>query len=155
MSEPLVHPKFTFGSLNHTPGVRFVEADLAGVREALSHLRAGGLVAILSDRDIQGTGREVVFFGERARLPSGPIELALRTGAAVIPGVGLRLGPARYSATMMQPLDLQRTGDREADIAAGMQTLAHALEECIESAPDQWFALQPIWGESRSQRPRS
>ena len=138
--------------MRQRPGVRFVEADLAGVREARGHLRAGGLVAILSDRDIQGTGREVVFFGERARLPSGPIELALRAGAAVIPGVGLRLGPARYSATMMQPLELQRTGNREADIEAGMRALARALEECIERGPDQWFALEPIWGERRSQR---
>lgn len=132
--------------LRQRPGVRFVEADLAGIREALSHLRGGGLVAILADRDIQGNGREVVFFGERARLPGGPIELALRTGAAVIPGVGLRLGPARYSASMLAPLELQRTGNREADIEAGMRALAHALEECIERAPDQWFVLQPIWG---------
>jgi KDO2-lipid IV(A) lauroyltransferase len=134
--------------MRQRPGVRFVEADLAGVRDALTHLRRGGLVAILADRDIQRNGREVAFFGERTRLPSGPIELALRTGAAVIPGVGLRLGPARYAASMMAPLDLQRTGSREADIQAGMQAMAHALEECVERAPDQWFVLRAIWGHS-------
>jgi lauroyl/myristoyl acyltransferase len=33
-----------------------------------------------------------------------------------------------------------------------MQAVAHALEECIERAPDQWFALKPIWGEPPRRR---
>lgn len=141
--------------MRQRPGVRFVEADLGGVREALAHLRGGGLVAILADRDIQANGREVVLFGERTRLPSGPVELALRTGAPIIPGVGLRLGAARYAATMLEPLDFPRTGNREADIEAGMRALAHALEQCIERAPEQWFALQPIWRGLPAQRSRA
>src|SRR5699024_12551537 len=48
-------------------------------------LRAGGLVCLLADRDIQGTGLEVEFFGESARMPSGPAALALSTGAALMP----------------------------------------------------------------------
>jgi KDO2-lipid IV(A) lauroyltransferase len=127
------------------PGVRFIEADLGGVRETLAHLRGGGIVAILADRDIQSKGREVAFFGERTRLPSGPVELALRTGAPIIPGVALRTRAGRYAVAMLQPLALQRRGDRETDVEAGMGLLARALEDCIERAPDQWFALQPIW----------
>ncbi len=148
LTEPLQPPRVNefVHRIRQRPGVRFVEADLSGIRQALTHLRSGGLVAILADRDIQRSGREVAFFGERTRLPSGPVDLALRTGAPIIPGVGLRLGPARYAVSMMAPLDLPRTGDREADIDAGMSALARALEECVERAPDQWFVLQPIWG---------
>ena len=63
---------------------------MRGVRETLTHLRDGGLVALMADRDIQRGGRLTPFFGERAPLPTGPIELALRPNAAVVPGFPIR-----------------------------------------------------------------
>jgi hypothetical protein len=48
-----------------------------------AHLAAGDWV-VLSDRDIQGGGVEVEFFGERTTLPGGPATLSLRTGAPVL-----------------------------------------------------------------------
>ena len=39
------------------------------------------VVPLLCDRDINRTGVEVSFFGEKTTLPSGPAALALRTGA--------------------------------------------------------------------------
>ncbi|MEZ5216690.1 MAG: hypothetical protein R2715_08900 [Ilumatobacteraceae bacterium] len=38
---------------------------------------------LLCDRDLQHSGIEVEFFGERTTLPAGPATLALRTGAAL------------------------------------------------------------------------
>ena len=58
-------------------------------------LRAGGLVALLCERDLTGSGIEVEFFGEPARIMGGPAALAEQTGAALMPvtlwyeGVGL------------------------------------------------------------------
>jgi lauroyl/myristoyl acyltransferase len=43
------------------------------------------------------------------------------------------------------PFVLKRTGDREADLDAGMRAMAAALEAGIRRAPDQWFPLQPVW----------
>ena len=51
----------------------------------LRALRANEVVCLLSDRDIQGGGIEVEFFGERTTLPGGPATLSLRTGAPVVP----------------------------------------------------------------------
>ena len=39
-------------------------------------LRAGGVVCLLADRDLSGSGTEVDFFGEPARFPTGPALLA-------------------------------------------------------------------------------
>ena len=127
------------------PGVRFLPANRSGLRETLTQLRGGGVVAVLGDRDIQGAGRPVPFFGERAALPSGPVELALRTNAALVPTFGTRSGVGRYRITFQPGLELQRSDDREADIEAGMRALARALERGISAAPDQWFALHPVW----------
>ncbi|MEE8337592.1 MAG: lysophospholipid acyltransferase family protein [Dehalococcoidia bacterium] len=143
LSPPRVHD--FMHAARAVPGVQFVPADGAGLRTVLATLRAGGTVAILGDRDIQGSGKPVLFFGERAALPSGPVQLALRTHAALIPVAGRRLGPARFSVTMGAPLELPRSGEREADQAAGMRIFARALEQIIAEAPEQWFALHPVW----------
>ncbi len=126
-------------------GVRFVPAGMSGVRETLTHLRRGGLVALMADRDIQRSGRLTPFFGERAALPTGAIELALRTNAAVVPGFAIRTPGGRRRILFLPELQLRRSDDREADLEAGMLAMARALEEGIGAAPDQWFVLQPIW----------
>ena len=48
-------------------------------------LRAGGLVTLLCERDLTGSGIEVEFFGESARIMGGPAALAEQTGAALMP----------------------------------------------------------------------
>jgi len=48
-------------------------------------LRAGGLVGLLCERDLTGSGIEVEFFGEPARIMGGPAALAEQTGAALMP----------------------------------------------------------------------
>ncbi len=143
LSPPQVHA--LMDRVRATPGVRFVPADRGGVREALETLRAGGIVAILGDRDIQDAGISVPFFGERASLPAGPVQLALRTNAALLPIFGLREGAARYRVEFHAPLEFERSGDREIDLAAGMRQVAGALERGIAAAPEQWFALHAVW----------
>src|SRR4029453_16517519 len=48
-------------------------------------LRAGKLVCLVCDRDATGSGIEVEFFGEKARMMGGPAALAVQTGAALAP----------------------------------------------------------------------
>ena len=143
LSPPAVHD-FVHG-VRRAPGVRFVPASGAALRESLRQLRSGGVVAVTGDRDIQQRGMAVAFFGERTRLPTGPLELALRTQASLVPGFVTRTGDGRYRVVFRPALALSRSGDREADVAAGMQAVARALEEGIAAAPEQWFAMEPIW----------
>ena len=132
-------------------GVRYAPLGLDAVREAVRHLRSGGLLAIVADRDVSGTGELVPFFGEPARLPTGAIELARRTGAAVLPAFVVRGARGRI-ATIYPPLSLPHTADRAADVRAGLPQLAQALEAGIRLAPGQWFPLQRIWGPETYQR---
>lgn len=147
LTEPLQPPRVhdLVHAVRAAPGVRFLPADRDGLRGTLAALREGRMVGVLADRDIQGGGRPVTFFGEQALLPAGPVQLALRTHAALVPVFGTRTGTARYNVVIRPALELQRSGDRDADLAAGMRTLAQALEEGIAAAPEQWFALQPVW----------
>lgn len=131
-------------------GVRFLPADLTGLRASIAHLKAGGSLGLLVDRDVLGTAEPFPFFGERAPLPSGAVELARRTGAPMIAAWIPRTGRGRY-ALHLEPVTLPpATGDREADLESGMRVMVSALEGAIRRWPGQWFPISPIWPGSRT-----
>jgi KDO2-lipid IV(A) lauroyltransferase len=111
-------------------------------------LKDNRLLALLCDRDIAGNGIEVDFFGERTTLPGGPAVLALRTGSPILPTAIYFDGPRRH-AVVMPPLDTTRSGNLREDISRITQDVAHALEDLIRRAPEQWHLLQPNWPSDR------
>ncbi|MDA0270082.1 MAG: lysophospholipid acyltransferase family protein [Chloroflexi bacterium] len=128
-------------------GVRLIPTSFGGMRDAMAHLRAGGTLGLLVDRDVLGTAPLRPFFGERAPLPTGAVELARRTGAPMF-AVWIPRTAGGRSRVIIEPVPLPpATGDREVDVETGMAALTAALEGGIRRWPGQWFALVPIWGE--------
>lgn len=133
-------------SVRAVPGVRYLTADLGGLREARAHLSAGGMLGLLVDRDVLGTGRPYAFFGERALMPAGAVELARRTGVPIVAVWVLReRGASRYRLVAERVALPAATGERAADVDSGMRALIVALEAGIRRAPGQWTPLAPIW----------
>lgn len=130
--------------LRQSHGLRLIPADepLIGL---IRVLKRGGIVALPCDRDIADNTTTVSFFGSAARLPHGPVRLARRTGAALIPAFALRLPDDTFLVQIEPPLDLRRTGDEKADVAAGMEMVVAAMERHIARNPDQWLVAKPIW----------
>lgn len=126
-------------------GVFFYPADQTAVPVLTKVLRDGGLTALLVDRDISGTGESTTFFGAPARLPVGPVLLALRTGAPLVPAFGRRLRDNRLYVTVKEPVYLERTRDLRADLRTGLDVMARILEEGISAAPDQWVVFEDLW----------
>ena len=126
-------------------GLTIVPLDGRSGGTLLSTLRRGGLVGLLWDRDIEGTGIEVDFFGERTTMPAGAATLALRTGATLCTGA-VYSGPGRdHRALVEPPLDTTRSGSLRADVARLTQEIATRLEGLIRRAPEQWHVFQPLW----------
>jgi KDO2-lipid IV(A) lauroyltransferase len=124
-----------------------------GVSQDLrDRLTAGGTVALLSDRDLNGRGIPVVLFGEATTLPAGPVALALQTGATVLPvGTYFREG-AGHTFVIHPPLDVPEAGADDERVRLGTQRLAGVLEEIIRAAPEQWHLLQPNWPSDREEQ---
>src|SRR5665213_393207 len=126
-------------------GLTIVPLDKHSGSALLSTLRGGGLVGLLCDRDIEGSGIEVDFFGERTTMPAGAATLALRTGATLCTGA-VYSGPGRdHRAIVEAPLDTTRSTSLRADVARLTQDIATRLEGLIRRAPDQWHVFQPLW----------
>ena len=116
----------------------------------LKALRDNRIVCLLSDRDIEGDGVEVEFFGERTSLPGGPATLALRTGATLVPAAVYFRSGRDHRGVVRPPIEVERSGRLREDIARITQQLANELELLIRAAPQQWHLLQPNWPSDRS-----
>jgi KDO2-lipid IV(A) lauroyltransferase len=123
-------------------GMELVQTDSAlGIHRVL---KRGGALGLLADRAVTGVGERVQFFGRPALLPSAHIVLALRTGAALVPGFAYRDGRAMRAA--FEPaLELVRTGDRDADVREGVRRWAEILERHIRERPEQWSVFDAVW----------
>jgi KDO2-lipid IV(A) lauroyltransferase len=141
-------------SVRAVPGVPVFAATLAGLREARAHLAGGGALGILVDRDVLHTGHPHAFFGERALMPTGAVEIARRSGAPIVAVWCYRDGrPGRYRLVGRRVELPPATGDREADVESGMRATLAALEAAIRAAPGQWFPLAPVWDGLAADRP--
>ncbi len=119
-------------------------------RRMIETLRAGGVAALIADRDLAGDGIDVSIFGHPATLPAGPAALALMTGRPLLAAACFRIGPDRFRGQAW-PIEVERTGDRRADTEALTRELARHYEAAIASAPEQWWgAFQPYWGDQRA-----
>jgi KDO2-lipid IV(A) lauroyltransferase len=112
-------------------------------------LKANHVLALLCDRDLDGRGTEVEFFGERTTLPAGPATLAIRSGAPILP-TAIYFDGTRRRGVVRPPLDTARQGTLREDVARITQDLAYALEGLIREAPEQWHLLQPNWPSDRA-----
>ena len=116
----------------------------SGVVKALAE---NHVVCLLCDRDLQRTGPEVEFFGERTSLPAGVAVMGLRTGAPVLPtAVYFTDRFDGHLGAVGRPLAMERTTARlRADAHRITQDLAYRLEDLIRRAPSQWHMFQPNW----------
>jgi lauroyl/myristoyl acyltransferase len=110
-------------------------------------LRDNHVVCLLSDRDLQGGGPEVEFFGERTTLPAGPATLSLRTGAPILPtAVYFTDRVDGHRAWVRPAVPVERVEKRlRDDVQRITQVVAEELEILIRRAPSQWHMFQPNW----------
>lgn len=120
-----------FEIVPHTGGVEPVGEVLT------RRLRENRVVCLVADRDLGGSGVQVDFFGEPARLPVGPARLAERTGAALLP-VGLWFTPSGWGFRVHPPV-------REKSVRATVQATANAFAADIAEHPADWHMLQRFW----------
>jgi KDO2-lipid IV(A) lauroyltransferase len=116
-------------------------------RGLLTAMRAGEAVGILMDTNMTPPqGVFVPFFGIEACTASGLARVALKTGAAVLPGFLVwEAREARYVLHFGPELEFSATGDAESDILSATQQCNDVLEAWIRRYPDQWLWIHRRW----------
>lgn len=138
-------PMYEFHTeLRRRMGIRIIPLGENTVEKVIEVLLQNGMVCLLSDRLIAGSGVEVEFFGEKVLMPIGPALLAVKLGTAVIPCLTIRKD-GRYHGYVGPPLEVEVTGDTRRDVQVNTQKLARVLEDFIREDPTQWHMFQPIF----------
>jgi KDO2-lipid IV(A) lauroyltransferase len=116
-------------------------------RGLLSAMRNGDTVGILMDTNMTPPqGVFVPFFGVEACTASGLARVALRTDATALPGFMVwEEAEKKYVLRFGAPIELERTGDEEADIVNNTARFTKAIEEAVRRYPDQWLWLHRRW----------
>ena len=134
--------------LRKDKGITVIEMDqspFSGV-EILRHLRKNGIVAMIGDRDFFGRGHQITFFGKKVVFPVGPVVLAMKSGAALIPAFVLKQSDGRYFGILEEAIPLLLEGERDDVIKKNLGKTARVFEEYIRRHPDQWYCPHPING---------
>lgn len=123
----------------------FEKQDFA--RGLLGAMKAGETVGILMDQNMTPpAGVFVDFFGHPACTASGLARVALRTGAAVVPGFTIWDPELRKYRIHFEPaIALVRTGDDEADVVANTALFTQVIERFARQYPDQWLWVHRRW----------
>jgi lauroyl/myristoyl acyltransferase len=139
--EANVRSRILQDSLRARSGVRVVHVDddRFAALDLLQHLRRGALVGLQLDRLSPGMrGIEVEFLDGKAEVPSGPFELAKRSGAAIVPIFTRRIGYFRYAVEVSPAIHLARQASA-AELAAAAQACASAMGLFLRNHPTHWF----------------
>jgi KDO2-lipid IV(A) lauroyltransferase len=116
-------------------------------RAILKVLADGGTVGILADTNTSlEEGVFADFFGRPASTTSGLARIALRTGAAVIPGFLMwDAAQKKYRLQFGPALDLVRTGDEDSDVRENTARFTAVIEAYVRRHPDQWLWVHKRW----------
>lgn len=116
-------------------------------RGLLGAMRQGETVGILMDTNMTPPqGVFVPFFGKLACTASGLARVALKTGAAALPGFMLwEESEQKYVLRFGDEIPLARTGDDEADALANTARFTAVIEDWVRRYPDQWLWVHRRW----------
>lgn len=141
-NNPYVDKRIREGRFRY--GVRLFAPKGESARELMEALRTGESVALMNDQKFNG-GLPVPLFGHVAYTAPGPTRMALKYGIALQPMSVQRTKGARFKAIVHEPIRLEQTGDRAADIEAGVRKVNAFMEERIRERPEEWFWVHKRW----------
>ena len=112
-------------------------------------LKGGKILALLSDRDLKGSGVGVEFFGEKTTLPPGPAALAMRSGSPIVCVNVRNLDDGTWVGHATEPIYVDSSGDRDKAIRDTIELVARRLEMLVREDPAQWHMFMPAWPSER------
>ncbi|HLI09083.1 MAG TPA: lysophospholipid acyltransferase family protein [Ktedonobacteraceae bacterium] len=119
-------------------------------RRILRVLQQNLFVAIVADRPVSAEeGVPITFFGRKTYVPAGPAALALKAGAALMPGFAWYGSHNRFYLRAFPPVfpEEVRGRSKEEAIICLTQRAYEAVEEMVREWPTQWYMFRPFWPE--------
>src|SRR5438093_12338781 len=125
-------------------------------RAVLAALHEHGFLVLPFDQNsTRGLGVFVDFFGEAASTNAGIARIALRTDAPIVPIFIVRDGRrARHTVHVLPIMQVERTGDDQADVVRNTQRFSDVFEDMVRRYPEQWLWMHKRWKTRPAGAPR-
>lgn len=115
------------------------------VNNTISALRNNELVFIPVDQNFGTGGVFVNFFGMKAATATGPVVLAQRTGASLVPCFIIRQPGDRHKVIFDPELGLREGKDPQDTILVNIQAITDIIESYIRKYPAEWGWIHRRW----------
>jgi lauroyl/myristoyl acyltransferase len=120
------------------------------VKQCFRVLKAKEMLAIVVDKDYNGSNEYVEFFGEKTYMPKGAAVMALKTGSPIVVTSMIRKEDDTFCLKMEKQILYEGTGHRDADVKSIMRKYLEIIETHIKECPDQWYAFEELWKRKRT-----
>jgi Kdo2-lipid IVA lauroyltransferase/acyltransferase len=108
------------------------------LQELNEALRSNQVVIMIADEYRKGSGIEVSLFGRPVIARRGPVTLALRTGAAIVPAYMVRQPDDSLKLIIEPELEIDRTTRGKTQIRDNTIRITQWLERIVRAYPNQW-----------------
>ncbi|MDY6862540.1 MAG: lysophospholipid acyltransferase family protein [Thermodesulfobacteriota bacterium] len=120
------------------------------VKKSLELLKKNGILFLQIDQNTKvSRGVYVRFFNHELPTFTGPVVLAIRTGAVVLPLFIVREENSRHRIIIDKPFELVLTGERNFDIKNNTERLSKITEGYIRMFPEQWWWIHKRWKKAK------
>jgi KDO2-lipid IV(A) lauroyltransferase len=115
------------------------------VDESIRSLRNNELIFIPIDQNFGSAGVFVDFFGQKAATATGPVVLARRTKASIIPCFIVRQKDDTHKIIFEKPILISEGKDEQETILINIQKLTDVIELYIRRYPAEWGWIHRRW----------
>jgi len=126
-------------------GMNILPASLDALRQAVRHLKRGGLVVTGIDRPVDRPRLQPMFFGHPAPLPTHHIFLASKARVPVVLMAAIRQEDGKYRLLCSEPIEMEPADDYETGMLRNAERVLQQAERFIRLAPQQWNVPLPVW----------
>ena len=124
----------------------------SSVREMFRMIDQGWIIGLLSDQDpSRRDGVVVDFFGQETNAFTGAAAIARRCEVPIFPAFMHRRADGHHELTIEEPLYVEKTDDRAADVLRVTQDISAHIEAWIRRYPSEWFWLHDRWKSMREE----
>lgn len=114
---------------------KFIYTSDSSVRVAYKALKNNGVLAAALDGGRDENRVYATLLGEKAFFAAGPVRIALKTGATIVPLFVVRQRNEKHKVILEPPLQFDISGDMLRDVEYGVQAFANILERYVRLYP--------------------
>ena len=115
--------------------------SIAHLKRVLKFLQQNKVVATLIDE--QERGIDVILFGKKISLASGPFKIAYKAGALICPAFMIRdRKTGKQKGIVESPIRVRDDVEMDKALKEAAQSFAYIMEDYLKFYPDHWFLFK-------------